>query len=49
MCTGFIRDWQSRISGLADVARMPSADLVYTNGAVTLFRIRNPAEDQAGT
>ena len=28
--------------GCANMARMPSAQLVYTNGAVTLFRVRNP-------
>ncbi|HEU0086259.1 MAG TPA: DUF6541 family protein [Pseudonocardiaceae bacterium] len=39
LCTGFIRSWQARAPGLDRVDAMPSATLVYTNGAVRVYRL----------
>lgn len=47
LCTGFIRDWQSRAPGLMDLNQMPSAELVFSNGAVQLFRIDEPGAGSA--
>lgn len=47
VCTGFIRDWQSRAPGLIDLDRMPSADLEFSNGAVRLYRIDEPVVGSA--
>ncbi len=48
LCTGFIRDWQTRIPGLEEVAHMRSAEVAYSNGAVTLYRVRDPAQTPTG-
>lgn len=43
-CTGFIRTWQTRAPGLDDLRDLRSAELVYANRAVQLFRLGRPAE-----
>jgi len=39
VCTGFIRDWQSRAPGLDEIDQMRSANLEFSNGAVRLYQI----------
>lgn len=39
VCTGFIRDWQSRAPGLDELDQMRSANLEFSNGAVRLYQI----------
>jgi hypothetical protein len=48
LCTGFIRDWQTRAPGLDDLASAPSAHQVFDNGAVRLYRIGRPTPATAG-
>lgn len=39
VCTGFIRDWQSRAPGLDELDQMRSSNLAFSNGAVRLYQI----------